>query len=169
MKTWVLARRQSVPCPLEDVFAFFADAANLERLTPPFLDFKILTPMPVVMETGTLLDYRIGLFGIPLRWRTRIEAFDPPHSFVDVQLKGPYASWRHTHTFTQVPGGTELHDRVEYAIPLGPLGNVAQELFVRRTLRTIFDFRRDAAATIFRPGYRGGSTAGASEDAALGT
>lgn len=146
---YLLERTQIVAQPRSEVFAFFADAANLERLTPPFLAFHILTPSPIEMKAGALIDYRIRLSGIPLRWRTRIEELVPDTRFVDVQLKGPYARWHHTHTFRDVPGGTEVGDRVEYALPLGPLGTIAHAVMVRRQLRAIFDYRAEVMRTLF--------------------
>lgn len=147
--TAILERVQIIPRPRAEVFAFFEDAHNLERITPPFLRFRVLTPPPIAMAEGTLIDYRLGLFGVPLRWRTRIESYVPGESFVDVQLRGPYRLWRHTHTFEDVPGGTKMTDRVEYEIPLGPLGAAARAIFVRRTLDRIFDYRRDVIAGIY--------------------
>lgn len=149
MQTFLLERSQVVPESREDVFAFFEDAANLERLTPPFLGFRIVTPPPIVMREGTLIDYRIRLFGVPLGWRTRIDAYEPPFHFVDTQLKGPYRHWRHTHEFSEVPEGTRVSDRVEYALGFGPLGAAAHTLFVRRTLARIFDYRRQVIAHTF--------------------
>ncbi|CAN5921845.1 SRPBCC family protein [soil metagenome] len=145
MKTHLLVRETVIPRPRREVFAFFSDAGNLERITPRFLHFRITTPQPLEIETGTLIDYRLSLFGIPFRWRTLIEIFEPEQRFVDRQLKGPYSLWRHTHEFEDVPGGTRMIDRVEYAIPLGPLGALARGLFVKRMVERIFDFR---AATI---------------------
>jgi ligand-binding SRPBCC domain-containing protein len=141
MKTHWLERETIVPRPRTEVFAFFSDAANLERITPPFLRFRITTPQPLDIREGTLIDYRLSLFGIPFGWRTLIEEYEPEERFVDRQLKGPYRLWRHTHEFSDVPGGTRMVDRVEYAIPLGPLGGLARALFVRRMLDRIFDFR----------------------------
>lgn len=149
--TAILERVQIVPRPRAEVFAFFEDAMNLERITPPFLRFRVLTPAPIAMAEGALIDYRLSLFGVPLRWRTRIESYVPGESFVDVQLRGPYRLWRHTHTFEDVPGGTKMTDRVEYEIPLGPLGAAARAIFVRRTLDRIFDYRRDVIAEIYGP------------------
>jgi ligand-binding SRPBCC domain-containing protein len=137
-----LERSQLVPRPRREVFAFFADAGNLERLTPSFLSFQILTPAPIEMRPGTLIDYRLSLFGLAFRWRTRIEVFEPGVRFVDVQLRGPYRRWHHTHTFADAPGGTLIGDRVEYELPLGPLGEVARALLVGRQLDTIFEHRR---------------------------
>jgi ligand-binding SRPBCC domain-containing protein len=150
-RIYLLERRQCIPCPLADVFPFFADAANLEQLTPDFLGFQILTPLPIEMAAGTLIDYRIRLCGVPLRWRTRIESFEPPHRFSDVQIRGPYRLWHHTHEFTATPEGTLMIDRVRYGLPLGPLGSLAHAWFVHRTLRQIFDFRRRAVERLFAP------------------
>jgi ligand-binding SRPBCC domain-containing protein len=144
MSIYTLDQVQLVRKPLSEVFAFFADPSNLQLLTPPLLNFRILTPVPIEMREGALIDYRISVRGFPLRWRTRIEAYDPMRSFVDVQLLGPYRSWRHTHAFEGRREGTEMRDLVEYSLPLGPLGDLAHSLFVRRDLQTIFDYRRGA-------------------------
>jgi ligand-binding SRPBCC domain-containing protein len=145
----VLHREQFVPQPRSRVFAFYADAGNLERLTPESLQFHILTPLPIEMRSGALIEYRIRLFGLPFRWKTLIESFEPESRFVDQQLSGPYRSWRHVHEFVEVSGGTLVRDHVEYELPLGPLGDVASGLFVERQLRRIFDFRRAAIERIF--------------------
>jgi ligand-binding SRPBCC domain-containing protein len=142
--TYRLERQQLVPLPRDQVFSFFADAANLQAITPDSLHFHMLTPLPIEMRAGTLIEYRLRLFGLPVFWRTRIEEYDPPHRFVDVQLRGPYADWRHTHEFAETPGGTLMTDRVDYRIPLGPLGRLAHALFVQRMLRRIFDYRQAA-------------------------
>jgi ligand-binding SRPBCC domain-containing protein len=138
----LLERSQLVPRPRAEVFAFFADAQNLERLTPGFLRFQVLTPAPIAMRAGTLIDYRLSLFGVGFGWRTLIEAFEPGERFVDLQLRGPYRRWHHTHTFADAPGGTLIGDRVEYALPLGPLGELARALWVGRQLDAIFEHRR---------------------------
>ncbi len=150
MPIHVLERSQRIERPLDEVFPFYADAGNLQRITPPWLGFEVTTPQPIEMRLGALIDYKLRLHGIPVRWRTRIESWDPPHRFVDAQLSGPYALWHHTHTFR--PDGkraTILGDRVRYAIPFGPLGEVARELFVAHDLERIFDYRRDAVAEAF--------------------
>jgi ligand-binding SRPBCC domain-containing protein len=147
--TYHLHREQFIPRPLEEVFAFFSDAHNLEVITPDFLHFKILTPDPLMLTAGFVMDYRLQLFGVPLNWQSRIETFDPPRSFTDVQLRGPYRLWHHVHRFTAVAGGTQMVDEVDYALPLGPLGPVAHALFVRSTLGRIFDYRRDRVAEMF--------------------
>jgi ligand-binding SRPBCC domain-containing protein len=149
MASHVLERTQLIPRPRPEVFAFFADAHNLERITPPTLHFRICTPSPIEMRAGTLIDYRLSLFGVPFRWRTLIEAFEPETRFVDVQLQGPYRRWHHAHAFEDAPGGTLMRDRVEYELPLGPLGGLAHALLVRRQLRAIFDHRREAIARLF--------------------
>jgi hypothetical protein len=143
----VLERAQLVPRPRGEVWAFFADPANLEAITPDFLRFRILTP-DVPMAPGALLDYRLSLFGVPFSWRTRIEEVVPGARFVDVQLVGPYRRWRHLHRFEDAPGGTLVRDRVEYELPLGPLGGAAHALFVRRALARIFDHRVRAVEAI---------------------
>lgn len=148
----ILERRQRIERPIEEVFAFYGDAHNLERITPPLLGFEVTTPAPIAMGAGTLIEYRLRLHRVPVRWRTRIEVWEPPHRFVDVQVKGPYSLWEHTHTFEQDgPGATVMQDRVRYSIPFGPLGDLADRLLVRRDLRQIFDYRRDAVARELRP------------------
>lgn len=144
----ILESVQFVGRPLPEVFAFFSDAGNLERITPGFLHFRILTPMPVAMRTGALIEYRIRLFGIPLRWESVIETWEPPARFVDVQRRGPYALWHHLHEFRAVPGGTLVVDRVRYALPMGILGEIGHALFVRRSLGRIFGHRREAIGAI---------------------
>ena len=139
--TYHLHRRQLIPRPLPEVFPFFADASNLEAITPMSLHFQILTPKPILIQAGTLIDYQLALLGIGFQWRTKIESFEPPHRFVDVQVRGPYRLWRHTHEFIEQDGGTLMIDRVEYQLPWGPLGWLAQRLFVRDQLDRIFDYR----------------------------
>jgi ligand-binding SRPBCC domain-containing protein len=147
-RTHLLERSQVVPLPRADVFAFFADARNLEAITPRFLHFRILPPVPSTLEVGSRIDYRLSLYGVPFRWRTRIAAWEPNFRFVDVQERGPYALWLHTHTFHDVEGGTLVSDQVEYRLPLGALGEVAHPIVVRRTLARVFDHRRDRVAEL---------------------
>jgi ligand-binding SRPBCC domain-containing protein len=149
MPTSLLTRTQLVPRPRAEVFAFFADAHNLERITPPALRFRILTPSPIALGEGALIDYRLSLFGLPFRWRTRIEAWEPGIRFVDQQLAGPYRRWHHTHTFEDALGGTLMHDRVEYALPLGVVGALAAGWLVRRQVEAIFDHRGAAIERLF--------------------
>lgn len=143
----LLERRQRVGVPIDQAFAFYGDERNLEPLTPPWLHFEVTTPRPITMAAGTLLEYKLRLHGIPIHWRTRIDSWDPPHRFTDFQEEGPYSLWQHTHTFEpDGPDATVIHDHVRYAIPFGLLGSLARVLFVRRDLKRIFDYRRDAVA-----------------------
>lgn len=144
MSERVLERAQRVELGIEDTFSLFADAFNLEALTPPLLRFRVITPGPIEMGVGTRIEYRLRLHGVPVRWLTRIEAWDPPHRFVDNQLRGPYGLWHHTHEFEPDGDGTLIHDRVRYRIGWGPAGALAHRLFVRRDLERIFDYRREA-------------------------
>jgi ligand-binding SRPBCC domain-containing protein len=142
MKIYVLERKQIVPRPRSETFAFFSDAFNLERITPSFLRFRIVTPAPIKMEAGAVIEYRLALFGAPVYWRTGIESWDPEESFVDSQTKGPYALWRHTHLFEEKgPRQTLMRDLVEYGVPYGALGRIAHALFIERWLKKIFDYR----------------------------
>jgi ligand-binding SRPBCC domain-containing protein len=145
----VFEQEQLVRRTRAEVFAFFADAANLERITPATLHFEIRSPQPTAMRAGAIIDYRLSLFGLRFQWRTLIESFDPESGFVDVQTKGPYRTWRHSHEFSDAPGGTLVRDRVEYEVPFGLLGEIARRLFVARQIRRIFDFRRAAIETAF--------------------
>ena len=139
-----LERTQVIDRPLSQVFPLFANPANLEALTPRFLRFKILTPMPIDVRPGVQIEYALSLFGVPLRWRTRITEWVENVKFVDEQEAGPYALWRHTHTFEASGQSTIMRDVVEYSEPLGPLGWVAHHMFVERVVNRIFDFRREA-------------------------
>lgn len=147
-RTFVLEAEQIVRRCRRDVFAFFADAENLDAITPDDLRFEIVSERPIAMRAGALITYRLRVAAIPFRWVTRIEVFDPEERFVDVQLLGPYRSWRHTHLFAEVRGGTLVRDRVEYELPLGPLGTLAHTLFVRRRLERIFAYRRRRIAEL---------------------
>ena len=140
-RTYLLERAQTVPCPLEVAFAFFADASNLEAITPPWLRFRI-EEAPPSLERGATLRYRLRLFGFPLRWRTLITDWRPPHAFTDVQVRGPYPAWEHEHALAAVEGGTEIRDRVRYRVPGGPLAPIVQRA-VGRWLGAIFDYRAD--------------------------
>lgn len=149
MMPHTLHREQFVPRPLAEVFPFFAKPENLAAITPSDLGFRILTPTPIVMKEGALVDYTIGLLGLRVHWRTMITAHEPPFRFVDQQLKGPYAFWHHTHTFEEVEGGTMIRDEVRYLLPFGPLGRLVHALFVRRKLASIFDHRHRIIEGLF--------------------
>ena len=144
MRTEILEREQVLPGDPAEVFEFFADAGNLEAITPPWLRFRIVTPRPIAMAPGTLIEYRLTLHRLPLRWLTRIEVWEPGRCFLDAQISGPYRVWRHTHTFEPHAGGTLMRDRVEYALPLGPLGRLADRLLVRRRLERLLGERAAA-------------------------
>lgn len=144
--TFELTTRVWIPRPVDEVFRFFADAHNLNVITPPFLHFRILTGAPIAMGPGALIDYRIRLRGVPISWRTRIATWEPPYRFVDEQLRGPYRLWQHTHTFASVDGGTMMDDRVQYQV-LG--GGLVHTLFVQRDLHRIFRYRLDALRQVF--------------------
>jgi len=139
VKTYVYESSIWLPRRLDEVFAFFSDASNLEVITPPWLKFSVVTPRPIEMRPGTLIDYRLRFRGLPLRWRSEITVWDPPYRFADAQVKGPYRQWIHEHTFVEKDGGTLAGDRVEYAVWGGALANA---LVVRRDVERIFDYRR---------------------------
>ncbi|MFN8548538.1 MAG: SRPBCC family protein [Candidatus Eisenbacteria bacterium] len=139
-----LEREACYPRGLEEVFGFFADAGNLEAITPPWLRFRILTPLPIEMRVGALIDYRLSLHGVPIRWRTEITSWEPPHRFVDEQRRGPYRFWRHEHAFEAEAGVVRVRDRVQYAHLGGPL---LQALLIEPDLRRIFDYRMEVIAS----------------------
>ena len=146
MKTYTFEQSTIVPYSLERVFDFFSKAENLEELTPPWLSFRILTPLPIHMCEGALIDYRLKVRGIPLAWRSEITVWDPPHRFVDEQRRGPYRKWVHEHSFSEVEGGTLAKDRVEYAV-LG--GTLIDKLLVAPDVRRIFDYRQQRLRELF--------------------
>ncbi len=153
MALHVLRTEQQLEGSPEEVFPFFGDALNLEAITPPWLGFRVTMPQPIEMRPGTLIDYRLRLHGVPVRWRTRIAVWEPPHRFVDVQLRGPYRVWHHTHEFEPAPGGrTTMRDIVRYSMPFGPFGSLAQRLLVARDLEQIFEYRQAAVARLLASG-----------------
>ena len=154
MRIHHLHREQRLSLTPDRVFPFFGDALNLEAITPPLLRFSVITPSPIPMGVGTLIQYRLRLHGIPVSWLTSIQEWEPDRRFVDVQVRGPYSLWHHTHTFEpDRSGGTIMRDHVRYALPLGPAGELAHRVFVRRDLERIFEFR--AAAVLRRLGGEG--------------
>ncbi len=143
-----LNRSLTLDLPRDTVFEFFADARNLERITPPALSFHIVTPEPIDIHEGSLIDYKLKMRGLPFLWRTEISVWNPPFEFVDQQLKGPYKQWIHRHTFTELgPDKTLIEDEVRYRLPLEPLGDLAHFL-VRREVEAIFDHRQKAVAEL---------------------
>lgn len=145
-----LQRSQWISRPRSEVFPFFADAGKLALITPPELNFRILTPLPIEMKVGALIDYRLALFGVAFSWQTRVTQWQPDEGFVDEQVHGPYKQWIHTHRFESYRGGTLMDDIVDYALPLGPLGRLAHPV-VRYQLDRIFDFRRQVMHKHFPP------------------
>jgi len=149
-RVYTLEREQWVARPVEEIFPFFSDARNLERITPPWLNFRVLSVFPEPIIAGTQIAYRLALHGIPFRWKSAIRDWDPPRSFTDVQLSGPYSQWVHTHRFESRDGGTRMTDKVDYALPLGFLGSIAHALKVKRDVERIFDYRRQKIDELFR-------------------
>ena len=143
---FTLTTEQWLPRPLPEVFAFFSEAGNLDTLTPPWLCFEILTPRPIEMKVGALIDYRLRIRGVPIRWQSEITAWQPPHRFVDEQRRGPYRVWHHEHTFVERDGDTLVGDRVRYAVFGGAL---VERLFVRRDITTIFAYRQKKLTELF--------------------
>ncbi len=148
MRIYSLQREQFIRKPIQEVFAFFADAKNLETITPPWLGFQILSPEPIAMAPGTRIEYRIRWHWFPMRWITEIRSWDPPVGFMDVQLRGPYRLWEHTHTFQAVEGGTQMRDVVRYALRFGLLGRMAHGWFVKADLERIFDYRASKVSAL---------------------
>ena len=156
MRIHKLTREQLVRAELPEVFEFFSRAGNLEALTPPWLSFRLLGAGDAAMRRGALIDYRLRLHGLPIRWRTLIEVWEPGVRFLDLQLRGPYALWSHLHEFESRPEGTLVRDEVLYALPFSPLGDLAHPLLVKRDLRRIFDFRQAAVRRRLETGAEAG-------------
>jgi hypothetical protein len=149
MTPHVIVRKTVINRPLEEVFDFFSKAENLDLLTPPELQFKILTPLPIQMKAGTLIDYKIKLNGIPFLWKSEISTWKVNECFVDEQLKGPYRIWHHTHSFKSIAGGTEMTDEVKYLSPGWFLEPLIQALFIKKKVESIFDFRNQKLKELF--------------------
>ncbi len=149
MAEHILKREITIELPLAAVFEFFSQALNLEKITPPDLGFNIVTPQPIEMREGTIIEYRIKLNGFPMNWKTLISKWDPPNAFVDEQLSGPYKQWIHRHSFTALDANkTLIEDEVRYRLPLEPFGDVAN-FFIERQLKYVFDFRANAVEEYF--------------------
>ena len=148
---FVLESRLWIGGARPDVFAFVADSSNLALAMAPAVQVVLLTPAPVAMDAGTVIDYRVRWLGVPLRWRTFIREYDPPHRFVDVQVRGPWARWEHRHLFLEEDGGTRMEDRLTYRPPLGPLGQLAHSLLLRAQLARAWRLRREAIARALGP------------------
>jgi len=146
----ILEREQRIALPVEQTFAFFSRAENLERITPAWLRFHLITPTPIEMSRGTIIEYSLRLKGFPIYWRTLIAEWDPPHRFIDVQQKGPFKLWRHEHVFEEAEGGTLMRDRVQYIVPFSVAGEAARRLFVARQLNQIWDYRQERLDDIVR-------------------
>jgi len=138
---YTIDRELVVKRPISEVFEFFSDAFNLEAITPPNVSFHVITPPPIDLKAGALIDYKLRVNAIPLSWTTRIEVWNPPFGFSDIQLRGPYKLWHHTHTFVETGDGTRMTDHVDYELPLGFLGDLAHRWWVRRDIEAIFAYR----------------------------
>ena len=149
MRFHTVRREQQVPRPPDEVFDFFSDARNLDEITPPWLGFRTLTAGPLRLAAGTRIRYRLSLHGAPVTWTTEIRRWNPPWRFVDVQVRGPYDLWHHTHRFEPSNGGTRMIDLVRYRLPFGPVGRVVNALIVRRDVERIFDYRKRRIDEIF--------------------
>ena len=149
MRVNFLHREQKIPASLPEVFAFFSEARNLKNLTPPWLRFELVEQRERELKAGTLIRYQLAWNSLRLKWTTRIEEWQPPKLFIDIQLKGPYRLWRHCHSFWPCDGGTLMKDEVHYALPMGALGEVIAGKVVRRDLERVFDFRAQQIAAIF--------------------
>ena len=155
MKIFKLEAKQFIRRPLEEVFGFFSRPENLVVITPAKLNFKILTPFPIEMKQGAVIDYTIKLFKIPIHWRTLITSYEPPYMFVDEQVKGPYTFWHHTHIFKEIDEGVEIQDKVIYAIPFGIIGRILHFLWIKRDLIKIFEHRKKIIEQSFTKGNKG--------------
>ena len=137
-----LYKKQIINKPIKQVFYFFSRPENLELITPDYLNFKIKTPLPIKMEVGRKIDYKIKFRGIPLKWRSEISVYNPPFIFIDEQIRGPYAFWEHTHRFEEYNSNTIIEDIVIYKLPLGIIGKLTNHLFVKSDLDDIFEYRQ---------------------------
>ena len=149
MGKYSLSKKQVIHKTLEEVFNFFQKPENLSVITPKNMGFNILTPKPIKMGKGTVIDYTIKFFRIPVHWRTLITEYCPPHKFVDVQIKGPFILWHHTHIFKEMENGVEITDQVQYMMPFGILGRILHSMCIRKKLNHIFNFRNEMIEKLF--------------------
>lgn len=152
MKTYILEQEQLLNVTIEKAWEFFSSPENLDELTPDDMGFSITTPRPIPrIKAGQIIEYKVSpILGIPLYWKTEITEVNDKSSFIDNQLKGPYKLWKHTHTFTEVEDKVLMHDRVEYALPLGLIGRLVHSIYVRNKLKDIFDYRYKKIDFIFK-------------------
>ena len=150
MKTYNIKFQQFIDLPINDVFNFFSKPENLSLITPPRLKFDILTPVPIIMKEGQLIDYSLTIiYCLKLRWRTLITDYNQPYKFVDQQIKGPYSLWHHTHEFEEKDGGTLIHDSVTYAVPFGVIGQLLHAVYIKHDIKNIFKYRHKILDAIF--------------------
>tara|TARA_Y100001970_G_C13808702_1_gene638856 strand:- start:81 stop:539 length:459 start_codon:yes stop_codon:yes gene_type:complete len=149
MKLYSLHFKQTINRPIEEVFDFFSKPENLSRITPKKLNFKILTPTPIKMMKGQIIDYTIRLIGFQIHWRTLITDYNPPYSFIDQQIKGPYTIWHHKHTFKKIANGVEIYDNITYSIPFGIIGRILHYVWIQKDLENIFRYRKKVINEIF--------------------
>ncbi|MBT3589663.1 MAG: SRPBCC family protein [Candidatus Marinimicrobia bacterium] len=149
MKIYKITTKQIIKRPLVEIFAFFSRPENLSLITPDHLDFKILTPPPIEMKKGALIDYIIRIFKAPIHWQTLITSYEPPYKFVDKQIKGPYKYWHHTHTFVEGSDGVEIHDEIQYSVPFGIIGKLLHAIWIKNNLNYIFEYRREVIHNLF--------------------
>ena len=150
MKTYNLKFEQFIDLPIHDVFSFFSKPENLSLITPSRLKFNILTPRPIIMEEGQLIDYTLTImYCLNIRWTTLITKYSKPNIFIDQQLKGPYSLWHHTHTFKEKDGGTLITDQVVYGVPFGVIGRLLHLIYIKHDLKSIFRYRYKILNHIF--------------------
>lgn len=149
MKTWHFEKEIVIRHSLERVFGFFSKAENLNKITPKKFNFQFITPLPIIIQQGTIIDYKLNIYNIPVHWRTEISVWQPPHRFVDVQVKGPYRKWIHEHLFAAVPEGTRMIDSIQYSLYGGIMTPLLNKILVRRDIQNIFNFRQKKLASLF--------------------
>ena len=150
IKCYTLNRTQVINQSIDKVFSFFSKPENLEIITPKYLNFKIITPVPINMVVGQLIDYKLKIHSFPIKWTSLISHYDPPYSFVDEQVRGPYALWHHTHLFKEQENGTLIEDQIKYQIPFSIFGKLLNFTFIKRDLENIFNYREKTISRLFQ-------------------